>query len=189
MDLSALTRELPADEREHLLTHLMALEPEARRMRFANAISDEGLRQYVEEIDFSRDAVFTVSDENLAVVGAAHLSRADEHAELGLSVLSPARGRGIGAALLERSTARARNWGVHVLFMNCLVENEAVMRLARRQGLQVAVSSGDAEGFVRLPGATLVSVAAEAVAEGLGLIDHGHKARWLALRALWLKSK
>lgn len=186
MNPNALSRELRADESGLLLTHLLALEPEARRLRFANAnTSDEHLRQYVEGIDFSNDAVFVVSNAELAIVGAGHLARSGEQAELGISVLAEARGQGIGAALLERCAARARNWGVRVLFMNCLVENKAMLHLAHKQGLQVAVSSGEAEAFVQLPRANLGSLAAEAIAEHLGLFDQALKSHWQSLRGLW----
>src|SRR5258706_2425452 len=57
------------------------------------------------------------------------------------------RGHGVGGALLERCTARARNWGVRVMFMNCLVENAAMMHLARKQDLKIAVSGAEAEAF------------------------------------------
>jgi len=87
MDLKALTRELRADERPQLLAHLLALDEEDRRLRFAHALSDDGVRHYVEDIDLSRDAVFVVTDANLAIVGAAHLAREDGQAELGMSVL------------------------------------------------------------------------------------------------------
>ena len=90
--------------------------------------------------------------------------------------------------MLERSAIHARNAGVRVLFMNCLVENAPMLHLARKQGLQVAVSSGEAEAFVRLPRPSLRSLASEAVADHLGLIDHAHKAHWVALRGLWLAS-
>lgn len=183
-----LTRELKPDERARLLTHLLALSPEDRRLRFAHAIADEGLQRYVEGIDFTRDTVFVATDADLAVIGAAHVARDGEHAELGVSVLPPARGRGIGAALLERCATHARNAGVRVLFMNCLVENAAMLHLARKQGLQVAVSSGEAEAFVRLPQPSLRSLASQAVADHLGLIDHAHKSHWLLMRGLWLAS-
>lgn len=186
--MSTITRELNPDERPRLLAHLLALPPEDRRLRFANAISDEGLQHYVEGIDFARDTVFVVTDAELAVIGATHLARDGEHAELGVSVLPQARGRGFGAALLERSATHARNTGARVLFMNCLVENATMLHLARKQGLKVAISSGEAEAFVRLPKPSLRSVASEAVAEQLGLIDHAHKSHWLALRGLWLAS-
>lgn len=61
MALKALTRELQADERKQLLVHLLALSAEDRRLRFEHALSDDGLRHYVDGIDFSRDAVFVVT--------------------------------------------------------------------------------------------------------------------------------
>ena len=182
MGLKALARELHADERAELLAHMLALGAEDRRLRFEYLLSDDGVRRYVEGIDFSHDAVFVVTDADLAIVGAAHLARKDRHAELGVSVLSHSRGRGIGAALLERSAARARNWGIRVMFMNCLVENAAMMHLARKQGLQIAVSGAEAEAFVHLPRADLASLAAEVAVEHLGLFDHAQKSYWLALQ-------
>lgn len=181
----AHTREMRPDERSKLLTHLLALGADDRRLRFEHRLSDDGVRQYVEGIDLSRDAVFIVTDAELAIVGAAHLARKDEDSELGISVLPQSRGRGIGAALLERCAVHARNWGVRVMFMNCLVENAAMMHLARKQDLQTAVSGTEAEAFVRLPRANLSSHASEAVAEHLGLFDHAQKSYWLALQKLW----
>ena len=183
MNLNALTRELHANECPQLLTHLLALNAEDRRLRFAHALSDDGVCHYVEGIDLTRDTVFVVTDANLAIIGAAHLAREDGHAQLGMSVLPQSRGQGIGGALLARCAARARNWGVRVMFMNCLVENAAMMHLARKEGLKIAVSGVDAEAFVRLPRADLTSLAAEAVAEHLGLFDHAQKSYWVALQA------
>ena len=85
----------------------------------------------------SPDSVFVATDTDLEIIGAAHLAREDGHAQLGISVLPRSRGQGIGGALLERCAARARNWGMRVMFMNCLVENAAMMHLARKQGLKI----------------------------------------------------
>src|SRR5258707_4421965 len=155
MGLKALTRELHADERPQLLAHLLALDEEDRRLRFAHALSDDGVRHYVESIDLSCDAVFVVTDASLAIVGAAHLAREDGQAELGMSVLPQNRGHGVGGALLERCTARARYLGVRVMFMNWLVENAAIMHLARKQDMEIVVSGAEAEAFVRLRRADL----------------------------------
>ena len=187
MGPNALTRELHANERPQLLTHLLALEAEDRRLRFAHALSDDSVGHYVEGIDLSRDAVFVVTDVNLATIGAAHIAREDGHAQLGISVLPQSRRQGIGGGLLARCTARARNWGMRVMFMNCLVENAAMMHLARKQGLKIAVSGAEAEALVQLPRADLNSLAAEAVAEQLGLFDHAQKSYWLALQARLLQ--
>ena len=75
MGLNALTRELHANERPQLLTHLLALDAEDRHIRFAHVLSDDGVRRYVEGIDMTRDAVFVVTDTDLAIIGAAHLAR------------------------------------------------------------------------------------------------------------------
>jgi GNAT superfamily N-acetyltransferase len=173
---------LHSNERPQLLIHLLALDAEDRRLRFAHPLSDDGVRHYVEGIDLTRDAVFVVTDSNLAIIGAAHLAREDGHVQLGISVLLQSRRSGIGGALLARCAARARNWGVRVMFMNCLVENAAMMRLARKQGLKIAVSSAEAEAFMRLPRADLTSMATEAIAEQLGLFDHAQKSYWIGWR-------
>jgi GNAT superfamily N-acetyltransferase len=181
--MGLMTRELHAIERSQLITHLLALDGEDRHLRFAHMLSDDGIRHYVEAIDLTRDVVFIVTDADLAIIGAAHLAREDGHAELGISVLPQSRGQGIGGALLARCAARARNWGMRVMFMHCLVENTAMMHLARKQGLKIAVSGAEAEGFVRLPRPDLTSLAAEAVAEHLGLFDHAQKSCWVGLQA------
>src|SRR5512139_2232739 len=118
--MQIVTRELTRLEREKLVTHLLALGAEDRRLRFGMRVSDDTIREYVERIDFARDALFGVFDDELNLAGAAHLARADEHAELGVSVLPAHRGRGIGSALLERAHMHARNWGIPMLFMHCL---------------------------------------------------------------------
>jgi hypothetical protein len=44
-----------------------------------------------------------------------------------------------------------------------------------------------ADAYVRLPRADLTSLAAEAVAEQLGLFDHAQKSYWVALQARLLQ--
>src|SRR3954454_16885276 len=126
-------RELSRAERPALLTHFLALQHDDRRLRFGAPLGDVTVRAYVERIDFEHDAVFAVADDELYLLGVAHVARSGSHAELGVSVLAGHRGRGIGGALLERAHTRARNWGVRALFMHCLNENAAMMRLAHRQ--------------------------------------------------------
>src|SRR6266850_1045447 len=95
--------------------------------------------------------VFDVFDEALELAGVAHLARGDGDAELGVSVLSGYRRRGIGGALLARAVLRARNWGVRALFMHCLRENGTVMHLARRQGMRIVTERGEADAWLALP--------------------------------------
>src|ERR1019366_8218203 len=122
-----------------------ALAAEDRRLRFGGSLNDHAIVLYVARIDFDRDAVFGVLDDELRIIGAAHLARGDGHAELGVSVLPGQRGLGIGAALLRRTHAHARNWGEQKLFMHCLTENGAMMHLAKKQGMDIEAAFGEAD--------------------------------------------
>jgi len=117
-------------------------------------LSDDGVRHYVEGIDLTRNA------RPAAEPGPRSRRRS---------------ARSLRGACPEL--------GLRVMFMNCLVENAAMMHLARKQGLKIAVSGAEAEAFVRLPRADLTSLATEAIAEHLGLFDHAQKSYWVALQA------
>ena len=178
------TRELTRLERPKLAAHFLALNAEDRRLRFGLPISDASVADYVERIDFASDVVFGVFDDELNLAGAAHLARAEDHAELGVSVLPAHRGRGIGAALLERAHTHARNWGIGTLFMHCLTENAAMMHLARKQGMRIAAASGEADAHLELAPASAASFAKALLAERVGLFDYALKSQFDAARRL-----
>lgn len=182
--MQVVTRELSRLERDNLGAHLTTLDTEDRRLRFGIAIGDAAIGDYVARIDFGRDAVFGVFDDELHLIGAAHLARAEEHAELGLSVLPDHRGRGIGGALLGRAHTHARNWGVAVLFTHCLTENAAMMHLARKQGMKIVAASGEADARLDLPPANASSITQALLAERVGLFDYALKSQFDAGRRL-----
>jgi RimJ/RimL family protein N-acetyltransferase len=182
--MQIVTRELTRLERPKLAAHFLALGAEDRRLRFGLPISDASVADYVERIDFSRDAVFGVFDDELNLAGAAHLARAEDHAELGVSVLPAHRGRGIGGTLLGRAHAHARNWGTGTLFMHCLSENAAMMHLARKQGMRIATASGEADAHLELAPASPSSITGALIAERAGLFDYALKSQMVNARRL-----
>jgi len=149
--MAVLIKELSSFERPALERHFLALVGEDRRLRFGVGLNDFAVRAYVKGINFQRDAVFGVLDDELRVIGAAHLARSNGHAELGVSVLPGHRNRGIGGALLRRTHTHARNWGVQALFMHCLTENSAMMRIARKQRMEIVAEAGEADAWLKLP--------------------------------------
>jgi GNAT superfamily N-acetyltransferase len=177
-------RELARADRPALRQHFLSLESHDRRLRFGAAFSDHAVRAYVERCDFERDAVFGVFGEKLELVGVAHLARSDAHAELGISVLEGHRGRGIGGALLERAHIRGRNWGLKALFMHCLSENAVMMRLARRQGVEIMAQAGEADAWLTLPRADAASHFGEVFAQRVALFDYTLKAQVAAARRI-----
>jgi GNAT superfamily N-acetyltransferase len=179
-----VVRELSPVEHGALERHLLALGADDRRLRFGASLNDAAVRSYLAGIDFERDAVFGVYDDDLRLLGAAHVARSDDHAELGLSVLEGHRGKGLGGALLARAHLRARNWGVHALFMHCLAENAAMMHLARKQGMQIVAEAGEADAWLALPPADASSHFGEMFAQRVALLDYALKSQVAAARRL-----
>jgi GNAT superfamily N-acetyltransferase len=191
-EMHVVTKELSRLDRETLLAHFLALDAEDRRLRFGVPLSDFGVKDYVERIDFERDAVFGVYDDELKLAGAAHLARGEGFAELGVSVLPAHRGLGLGGAMLARAHVHARNWGLPSLFMHCLSENGAMMHLARKQGMRIVAESGEADAYLELSPGDPSSIARELFAERVGLFDYALKSQLQAVRrmtAAWMGSE
>ena len=170
-----LIRELSRMDRPALERHFLALGAEDRRLRFGVPLSDFAIRGYVARLNFERDALFGVSGDDLHLVGAAHLGRARGHAELGISVLEGSRNHGIGGALLARAHLRARNWGVRALFMHCLTENTAMMRLARQQAMTIMTEQGESDAWLALPPADAGTHFGEVFEQRAALFDYALK--------------
>lgn len=184
MTSSITIRQLIVFDRAALARHFLLLRDEDRRLRFGGVLADSGLRGYVERIDFTRDAVFAVSDDDLEIVAAAHLAHNGNDGELGLSVLPEHRRRGLGAALLARAHTHARNLGLCVLFVHCLTENSAMMSIARREGMRIASGSGEADAFLDLEPADAASWIGEAFEQGVALLDYTLKKQLAAPKAI-----
>lgn len=171
--------------RDALLRHFLALEPADLRLRFGTVKSPAGIAEYVDGIDFDQDAAFGVFDDELRLVGVAHVgSMPDGTAELGVSVLPDWRGRGVGTALFERANAHARNRLIGQLFMHCLTENKAMMRIARKADMQIVTEAGEADAYLRLPPADAATIAREMMDERVALFDVALKAQLVAAKRL-----
>jgi RimJ/RimL family protein N-acetyltransferase len=152
---------LRAADRRALTEHFLALEPDDRRLRFGAPLSDDAIRALEERIDFDRDEVFGITDEDLRLVAVVHVAFYAQRAELGLSVLPRARGRGLGNALFARAVMHLTNRGLREVFVHCLGENGAMLHLARKHGMRVVREGGEADAFLDLPRPTAATILAE----------------------------
>jgi GNAT superfamily N-acetyltransferase len=177
-------KRLSSADRPALATHLIQLGNEDRRLRFGSARSDDSLREYVEALDFDRDAVFGAFDDDLALAGVAHVAVSPEFAELGVSVLPGARERGVGTALFERANLFARTHYIRTMFTHCLTENRAMMRIARKTGMVIVTESGEADARLDLPPAGMTTITREMMADRVALLDYAMKAQLTAERRL-----
>ena len=185
-------RELGSSERPLFLTHLLALGTEDRYLRFGSPLPDSAIEAYVARIDFRTDTIFGVFDDRLKLAAAGHFSpmpkaiAADgstvRSAEFGLSVADDARGQGLGTALFLRASSHARNLGISSLFMHCLSENRAMIRIARKAGMQIQQSHGESDAYLALAPGTLATAIEEGVQRQVALFDFALKRQMLMAR-------
>lgn len=151
--MSILVMRLAPQERDLFTAHLLALDPDERYLRFSVAISDAGVKAYVDGIDLGRDRLYAAFSEHdraspRVPIGMAHLARGHGYAEVGVSVLAPYQRRHVASVLLEHCIAQCRHWGVCELFTHFLTQNTGMARLAGRFGMQIVADGGESDGYL-----------------------------------------
>jgi GNAT superfamily N-acetyltransferase len=187
-------------DRRRLLMHFLALNESDRLLRFGTVLPDELLTRYVQKLNFSRDTVFGVYDARFRLMGVGHLAFAPREAlpamrdvttkervaEFGVSVSAEARGMGIGSKLFQRAAIHCRNADVDTLYMHCLSSNRTMMHIAKKAGMDIERSYGEADAYLKLAPASPATVMQEAVEEQVAMLDYTLKAntraasKWLA---------
>lgn len=193
-------KELSERDRRGLLMHFLALDDNDRLLRFDSVLSDEAITRYVQMLDFSRNTVFGVYDDNQRLLGVGHLAFAAKEvypalsgvtakaciAEFGVSVLPHARGKGIGTKLFQRAAFHCRNRDVDVLYMHCLASNQAMIHIARKARMEIRRDCGDGNACLQLlPVADAGGVRYEAREEVAASVDHMLNANTNAVAKWW----
>jgi GNAT superfamily N-acetyltransferase len=192
-------KELSERDRRRLLMHFLALDTNDRLLRFGSVLPDELITRYVQKLDFSRDAVFGVYDDNLRLQGVGHLAFAAREsmpslreatdkrriAEFGVSVAASARGLGIGSRLFERAAIHCRNEDIDTLYMHCLATNQTMIHIARKAGMEIQRSYGEADAYLKLTPASPATMLQEAVEEQFATFDYTVKANTKAAVKWW----
>jgi RimJ/RimL family protein N-acetyltransferase len=170
-------RSLGENHRERIKSHLLALEPSDRYLRFGFSANDEQIQRYTDGLNFDRDEIFGIYNRRIELIAMAHLAFStdrslDACAEFGVSVLKSARGRGYGARLFDRAAMHARNEGVSRMFIHALSENTAMLKIARKAGATVERDGSESEAHLRLLPATFDTRVTELVEEQLAQADY-----------------
>ncbi len=178
-------RSLGSRHRERIATHLLALTPQDRYLRFGYLATNEQLASYVNRLDFERDEVFGIFNRRLDLIAMAHLAHPSEPtdsttpelamSEFGVSVLPRARGRGFGKRLFEHAMLHARNRGVRVLFIHALSENTVMLKIARDAGATIRRDGSESDAYVELPDDTLASHVGQLVEQQVAELDYRFK--------------
>jgi GNAT superfamily N-acetyltransferase len=151
--MNAAIRLLASDSRDAIARHLHHLSLEERAARFGAPLDDHAIGRYVEGLDFVRDRVLGVIEDE-ALVGVAHVGL-EAHgyaARLALSIAPGSRCRGYAYALLCIAALEARRAGRTRLFMPGLAASAVMTHLARKAGFSVIDEFGSTSDWLALIG-------------------------------------
>ncbi|RLC96835.1 MAG: GNAT family N-acetyltransferase [Chloroflexi bacterium] len=138
-------RPMRPDDEERLLSFFYRLSPQSVYFRFhriLNQLSREEARRFC-NLDYHNVfalAAVTGDEEGERIVGTGRYYRlgAIEAAELTLVVEDAYQGKGIGTQLLEHLASVARENGIVRFEAEVLAENQAVLRMLKDSGFEVA---------------------------------------------------
>ncbi len=195
--LAVPIRTLDRSHSRKMVTHLLALSPQDRYLRFGYAASSRQIERYVKQLAFGVDGLFGIFDRKLRLIAWAHLALPNDPncpncAEFGVSVLQPSRGRGYGRGLFERAVMNARNEGVTQLFVHALSENTAMLNIARHAGAHIVRDGPESEAHLHLPPADFDSRFTELINEQMARTNYQLKAQAKQFRSLlerWKKAR
>lgn len=166
-----ITRRLWPTETDTFRDHLLRLDPESRRMRFAHSVSDAFIVEYARRMTAYGSLVYGhLVDGELR--GAAELRRLGdiwgEEAEAAFSVERPYQSHGIGTDMMGRVLRAARNRNIRRLYMSCLAENDKMQAIARKHDALLRFEAGDVVGEIVPERADYYSLATESAADRMG---------------------
>ncbi len=166
-------RKLWPTERDKFRDHLLRLDKEGRRLRFAHGVADCFIEDYASRMnDHGGIVVGAFIDGEMRA--AAELRKLGDtwgrEAEAALSVERQFQDKGLGTELMGRVIRGARNRGVQLLYMSCLAENAKMQAIARKYDAEMRVEYGEVIGEILPATADYFSLMAEAVDDRVGLM-------------------
>jgi RimJ/RimL family protein N-acetyltransferase len=166
-------RKLWPSETEKFRDHLLRLNKESRRMRFAHAVSDHFIADYARRMHEMGSLVFgyVVDGEVRAVAELRKLGETwAPEAEAAFSVEEAYQDQGIGSDLMGRVIRSARNRGVQRLYMSCLAENRKMQAIAKRHEADLRFEYGEVIGEIVPETTNYFSIMTEAMEDRVGFM-------------------
>ena len=164
-------RKLWLTETDVFRDHLLRLDKESRRMRFAHGVSDSFIEDYASRMNDMGSIVFGLFSGG-EMHGAAELRKLGDtwgrEAEAAFSVERAYQDLGLGNQLMGRVIRAARNRGVQLLYMSCLAENAKMQSIARRHEAELKFEYGDVIGEIIPQTPNYFSIIAEAIEDRAG---------------------
>ncbi|MHC5655195.1 GNAT family N-acetyltransferase [Stappia sp.] len=165
-------RKLSYADQPQFRDHLLRLDPDARRARFAMIASDPFLRCYA-ETSFTLGTVIHgyFLQGTLRAVAELRSIGEGEAAEAAFSVERGFQQSGVGTRLMELTLIAARNRGCSHILMNCLATNRAMQQLARKFSNDLTFEMGDVVCHIAQHSASPFSLLREQIADLFGAVS------------------
>lgn len=171
--LGGSIRKLWPTEQNKFRDHLLRLDRDNRRMRFAHGVSDAFIEDYASRMNEMGSIVYAYF-EGEEVRAAAELRKLGDvwgqEAEAAFSVEGSYQDNGIGTDLMGRVIRAARNRGVQRLFMSCLAENSKMQAIARKYEADLKFEYGEVIGEIVPVEPNYFSILAEAMEDRVGYL-------------------
>jgi len=168
-----IVRRLWPIETDKFREHLLRLDAETRRMRFAHSVSDAFIQDYARRMTQYGSLVYGYLVDG-KVRGAAELRRLGDswgdEAEAAFSVEQPWQDHGVGTELMGRVLRAARNRNIRRVYMSCLADNAKMQAIARKHAALLRYESGDVVGEILPAQPSYLSLVREAAEDRMGFI-------------------
>ena len=164
-------RKIWPSESKSFAAHLLRLDKDSRRMRFAHGVSDSFIEDYASRMSDMGSVVYGYSADG-ELRAAAELRKLGDgwspEAEAAFSVEKAYQGHGLGSELMGRVIRSARNRGVQRLYMSCLAENSKMQAIARKHEADLRFEYGEVIGEIVPNEPNYFSILQEAVEDRVG---------------------
>lgn len=151
LEQTPVYRKLWPAEAERAMEHLLRLTSEDRQMRFCGGISDSGIREYCDRINWTTTTMLGCFVDG-TLRGLACVVLLPEGfkvaAEIAFSVEGPFQNRGFGTVLVRKAISIARNRYIGTAYLFCLRENGKMRHIAGKFDAEFSYVGADVEGKV-----------------------------------------
>jgi len=166
-------RRLWPSESDKFRDHLLRLDKESRRLRFAHGVADAFIEEYASRMGEYGSLVYGFLVDG-RVRGAAELRRLGDawgsEAEAAFSVERAYQDQGVGNDLMGRVVRAARNRGIRRLYMSCLAENTRMQAIAKKHDAELRFEYGEVVGEILPDTPDYFSMLAEAAEDRVGFM-------------------
>jgi len=136
-------RALANRDRSAVMMFYLELSADDRKQRFSTALSNAGIVNHVQGLDFAGQTLFGAFDARGILIGIAELHPGRDANEMAFAVRLDMRRRNVGTQLIRHLLRHARDAGMTKVRVTFDAENAPMRVLAQRAGLRVVARNGE----------------------------------------------